>query len=75
VQSVIVDIQTAAGVSIFGASKLVVATTDTPGVANFQATFANSPQTAAKGAEFFATVLQSDTGGVAQGGYIRCRVH
>lgn len=73
VQSVIVDIQTAAGVSIFGATKLVIPVGGTATV--FQATFANSPQTAAKGAQFKAVVAQSDTGGAALGGYVKCRVH
>jgi hypothetical protein len=73
VQSVIVDIQTAAGVSIFGATKLVLATGAT--ATNFQATFASSPYTAAKGAQFKAVVTQSDTGGAALGGYVKCRVH
>jgi hypothetical protein len=73
VQSVIVDIQTAAGVSIFGATKLVIPVGGTATV--FQATFANSPQTAAKGAQFKAVVTQSDTGGAALGGYVKCRVH
>jgi hypothetical protein len=73
VQSVIVDIQTAAGVSIFGATRLVIPVGGTATV--FQATFANSPQTAAKGAQFKAVVTQSDTGGAALGGYVKCRVH
>lgn len=75
VQSVIVDIQTAAGVSIFGATKLVVPTTTPVGTTIFQATFAGSPQTAAKGAQFKAVVTQADTGGAALGGYVKCRVH
>jgi hypothetical protein len=75
VQNVIIDIQTAAGVSIFGTNKLVVHTTDAVGTTNFQATFANSPQTAAKGAQFKAVITQSDTGGAALGGYVKCRVH
>jgi hypothetical protein len=73
VQSVIVDIQTAAGVSIFGATKLVIATSAS--TTTFQSTFANSPQTAAKGAQFKAVITQSDTGGAALGGYVKCRVH
>ena len=74
-QSVIIDIRTAAGVSIFGATKLVINIADTPGVAKFQSTFASAPYTAAKGAEFFAVVLQGDTDGLAQGGFVQCRVH
>ena len=73
VQNVIVDIQTAAGVSIFGATKLVIPVGGTATV--FQATFAGSPQTAAKGAQFKAVVTQGDTGGAALGGYVKCRVH
>jgi hypothetical protein len=75
VQSVIVDIQTVAGASIFGATKLVVPTSTPVGTTIFQATFANSPLTAAKGAQFKAVVTQSDTGGAALGGYVKCRVH
>jgi hypothetical protein len=75
VQNVIIDIQTAAGVSIFGTTKLVVATTDAAGTTKFQATFSSSPYTAAKGAQFKAVVTQSDTGGAALGGYVKCRVH
>ena len=71
--SVIYDIQTVAGVSIFGATKLVYHTTDT--APQFQATFANSPQTAAKGAAFKFVLVQADSNGVAQFGSISCRVH
>ena len=75
VQNVIIDVQTAAGVSIFGTTKLVVHTTDAAGTTNFQSTFANAPQTAAKGAQFKGVVTQSDTGGAALGGFVKCRVH
>ena len=71
--SVIIDVQTGAGVSIFGATKLVIPTTYTVPV--FQSTFANSPQTATKGATFKAVVTQNDSNGVAQFAYVKCRVH
>jgi hypothetical protein len=73
VQTVIVDIQTAAGVSIFSTNKLSIATGVT--TTQFQATFSSSPYTAAKGAQFKAVVTQPDTGGVALGGFVACRVH
>jgi hypothetical protein len=73
VQTVIVDIQTAAGISIFGTTKLQIAANAT--TTNFQSTFSSSPYTAAKGAQFKAVVTQSDTGGAALGGYVKCRVH
>ncbi len=75
VQSVIVDIQTAAGVSIFGSTKLVVPVANPVGTTIFQSTFANATQTAAKGTQFKAVVMQGDTGGAALGGYVKCRVH
>ena len=73
VQTVIVDIQTAAGVSIFSTNKLSIATGVT--ATQFQATFSSSPYTAAKGAQFKAVVTQADTGGAALGGFVACRVH
>jgi len=73
--SVIIDIQTAAGVSIFGTVKLAIPVGTSVGTTIFQSTFANAPQTAAKGGQFKAVVTQSDSGGAALGGYVRCRVH
>jgi hypothetical protein len=71
--SVIVDVQDSAGTSIFGATKLVVPVGTTTEV--FQATFSNSPYTAAKGTKFRVAVTQNDSGGTAQFAYVRCRVH
>ena len=73
--SVIIDIQDSASNSIFGATKLVLTTSTAAATEVFQATFANSPQTAAKGATFRAAVTQNDSGGTAQFAYVRCRVH
>jgi hypothetical protein len=75
--SVIIDVQQwngSAWVSIFGATKLVVPVS-TALTEIFQATFANSPQTAAKGAILRAAVTQNDSGGTAQGALVGCRVH
>ena len=70
---VIIDIQTPAGVSIFGSTKLVIPINTT--TTQFQSTFANSPQTAVKGAQFKAVVTQNDSNSVAQFAYVKCRVH
>lgn len=71
--AVVIDIQTPAGVSIFGPVKLVIPTTVNGTV--FQDAFANQPQTAAKGAQFKAVILRNDTAGAAQFAYVKCRVH
>ena len=71
--SVIIDIQTPAGVSIFGAAKLVIPIAASGTI--FQSNFANSPQLAAKGDQFKAVVLQNDSAGVAHFAYVKCRVH
>jgi hypothetical protein len=71
--SVVIDIQTPAGVSIFGAMKLVIPIASSATI--FQSNFANSPQLAAKGDQFKAVVLQNDSAGRAQFAYVKCRVH
>jgi len=71
--SVIIDIQTPDGDSIFGPEKLVIPASVRGTV--FQSNFASRPQTAAKGAQFKAVVLQNDAAGVAQFAYVKCRVH
>jgi len=71
--SVIIDVQTSAGVSIFGTTKLVIPTTVSGTI--FQSTFASSPQTAVKGTQFKAVVTQNDSGLAAQFAYVKCRVH
>lgn len=68
---VIVDVQDASGTSIFDASKLVVPQNSTSVV--YQTTFANSPQTIARGNKYKAVVLTNDSGGAAQGGTVQCR--
>jgi hypothetical protein len=68
--SVIVDIQTTAGTSIFGATKLVFPTTGTATTVIHQTAFGTMPlpmDTLLK-----AVVLQNDSNGVAQFGYVRC---
>jgi hypothetical protein len=68
--SIIVDIQTAAGVSIFGATKLVFTTAGTATTVVHQTTFSGMPlvlDTLLK-----AVVTQNDSNGVAQFGYVRC---
>ena len=69
--SVIVDVQNSAGTSVFGATKLVVATGTT--AVTFQATFAASPQTFSRGDRYRAVVLQGDSNLIAQGGTVQCR--
>jgi hypothetical protein len=69
--SVIVDVQNGSGVSIFGATKLVVPEGSTAVVT--QGTFANSPQTFSATDKFKAVVLQNDSGNTAQGGTVQCR--
>ena len=69
--SVIVDVQDSSSTSIFGATKLVVGTGSTSVV--YQTTFANSPQTLARGNKYKAVVLTNDSGGAAQGGTVQCR--
>jgi hypothetical protein len=71
VQAVIADVQTSGGVSVLGATKLVVLPGSSATV--FQSVFASSPQTAAKGDQFRAVIVQGDTGGTALGGFLRCR--
>jgi hypothetical protein len=68
---VIVDVQNGSGVSIFGATKLVVPEGSTAVVT--QGTFANSPQTFSATDKFKAVVLQNDSGNTAQGGTVQCR--
>ena len=68
---VAVDVQDATGTSIFGATKLAVPTGSTSVV--FQSTFANSPQTYARGNKYRAIVTQNDSGNTAQGGTVQCR--
>jgi len=69
--SVIVDVQDATGTSIFGATKLVAPQSSTSVV--YQGTFANSPQTYARGSKYKAVVLNNDPNGAAQGGAVQCR--
>jgi hypothetical protein len=68
---VAVDVQDATGTSIFGATKLAVPTGSASVV--FQSTFANSPQTYARGNKYKAVVLTNDSGNTAQGGTVQCR--
>jgi hypothetical protein len=68
--SVIVDIQTAAGVSIFGATKLVFTTAGTATTVVHQTTFSGMPL--ALDTLLKAVVTQNDSNGVAQFGYVRC---
>src|ERR1035437_1236661 len=70
--SVIVDVQDGSGTSIFGATKLVVTVANGTAV-EYQSTFANSPQTYARGRKYRAVVTQNDSGGTAQGGTVQCR--
>jgi hypothetical protein len=69
--SVIADVRNASGVSIFGATKLVIPVGSTSVVT--QATFANSPQTFSSTDKFMAIITQNDSGNTAQGGLIQCR--
>jgi hypothetical protein len=69
--SVIADVRDASGVSIFGATQLVVPVGSTSVVT--QATFANSPQTFSSTDKFMAIITQNDSGNTAQGGLIQCR--
>jgi hypothetical protein len=75
VQAVHVDLQTL----VTGAwttmltSQLAVLTTDALGTTKFVTAFAIA--SLAKGAQMRAMVTQSDTGGAALGGYVKCRVH
>ena len=69
--SVIVDVQDASSTSIFGATKLVVAAGSTAVV--YRSTFANSPQSYARGNKYKAVVTQNDSGLTAQGGTVQCR--
>jgi hypothetical protein len=70
--SVIVDVQDGSGTSIFGATKLVATVANGTAV-EYQSTFANSPQTYARGSKYKAVILQNDSGGAAQGGTVQCR--
>ena len=70
--SVIVDVQDGSGTSIFGATKLVATAANGTAV-EYQSTFANSPQTYARGSKYKAVILQNDSGGAAQGGTVQCR--
>jgi len=70
--SVIVDVQDGSGTSIFGATKLVVTVANGTAV-EYQSTFANRPQTYARGSKYRAVVTQNDSGGTAQGGTVQCR--
>ena len=69
--SVIADVRNASGVSIFGATQLVIPVRSTAVVT--QATFANSPQTFSSTDKFMAIITQNDSGNTAQGGLIQCR--
>jgi hypothetical protein len=70
--SVIVDVQDGSGTSIFGATKLLVTVANGTAV-EYASTFANSPQTYARGSKYRAMVTQNDSGGTAQGGTVQCR--
>ena len=70
--SVIVDVQTAAGVSIFGSGsgQLTFTTSGTSTTVIHQTSFAGMPL--ALNTLLKAVVLQNDSNGVAQFGYVRC---
>lgn len=70
--SVIVDLQTAAGTSIFGATKLVFPTTGTSTTVIHQGAFGTGVMPLAMDTLLKAVVLQNDSNGVAQFGYVRC---
>lgn len=70
--SVIVDLQTAAGTSIFGATKLVFPTTGTATTVIHQGAFGAGVMPLAMDTLLKAVVLQNDSNGVAQFGYARC---
>jgi hypothetical protein len=69
--SVIADVRNASGVSIFGATGLVIPIGSTSVVT--QSTFANSPQTFSTTDKYMAIITQNDSGNAAQGGLIQCR--
>lgn len=70
--SVIVDVQTAAGVSIFGvgSGQLTFPTTGTATTVAHQTSFAGMPL--AEDTLLQAVVLQNDSAGVGQFAYVRC---
>jgi hypothetical protein len=70
--SVIVDVQTAAGTSIFGPTKLVFPTSGTATSVTHQATFASGIMPLAQDTLLKAVVTQNDSNGMAQFGYVRC---
>jgi hypothetical protein len=70
--SVIVDIQTAAGISIFGSTKLVFPTTGTATTVIHQTTFGAGVMPLPVDTLLKAVVTQNDSNGVAQFGYVRC---
>jgi hypothetical protein len=70
--SIIIDVQTAAGVSIFGSGsgQLTFPTTGTATTVVDQTSFAGMPL--AQGTLLKAVVLQNDSAGVGQFAYVRC---
>ena len=70
--SVIVDIQTASGASLFGPAKLVFPTSGTSTTVVHQTTFAGGIMPLAQDTLLKAVVTQNDSNGVAQFGYVRC---
>jgi hypothetical protein len=70
--SVIIDVQTAAGISIFGSGsgQLTFTTSGAATTVVHQTVFAGMPL--ALNTLLKAVVLQNDSGGVAQFGYVRC---
>ena len=70
--SVIVDIQTAAGTSIFGTPKLVFPTAGTATTVIHQTTFGAGVMPLPFDTLLKAVVSQNDSNGVAQFGYVRC---
>jgi len=72
--SVIVDVQTAASTSIFGATKLVFTTAGTSTTVVHQTTFSSTGGffPLATDTLLKAVVTQNDSNGVAQFGYVRC---
>lgn len=70
--SVMVDIQTAAGTSIFGSTKLVFPTTGTATTVIHQTSFGAGVMPLAMDTLLKAVVTQNDSGGAAQFGYVRC---
>ena len=70
--SVIVDVQTAGGTSIFGATELVFPTTGTATTVIHQTTFGAGVMPLAQDTLLKAVITQNDSNGVAQFGYVRC---